>query len=260
MIKEPNKARQADSAASPSLHLRQWRGAAALGRSTMKLRVAATIFCLWVGLPIHAQQTQSEFTAPSGQHSIKLIPASTESEPDRGELKLCAGQKILASYTVIGYITEVFWSPEDKYVALENRWANGGDYVWVFHLNDGAVVKRPDELQSDPQVAYGLNALIQRIKQKLPEYKKGGFYKRTTHFVSWKSASDFELESIVGFTHVGDSYADVLDTYHISKTRLSLLDSKIEKKEMNSSNNSRQTDSGASPFPKLRHWPGAAAL
>ena len=60
-------------------------------------------------------------------------------------LELRSGSKVIANYPTTGYLLEVHWSPNLRFVAVNNRRANSGDYLWVLSLKDGAVVKRPDD-------------------------------------------------------------------------------------------------------------------
>src|SRR5262249_26313243 len=55
--------------------------------------------------------------------------------------------KAIASYPTYGYLLDVYWDDTGKYVAVNNRRANAGDYVWVFSLPDGKCLKQADSQQ-----------------------------------------------------------------------------------------------------------------
>src|SRR5207249_4302295 len=60
-------------------------------------------------------------------------------------LVLSTNRKPLTKVATYGYISTVQWSPDGSYVAVNNRRGNSGDYIWVFHLPDGEVLKRPGD-------------------------------------------------------------------------------------------------------------------
>jgi hypothetical protein len=57
-----------------------------------------------------------------------------------------AGKEIARQKTV-GYLLNVFWDDTGRYVAINNRRANAGDYVWIFSLPDGKCIKTADSGQ-----------------------------------------------------------------------------------------------------------------
>jgi hypothetical protein len=59
-----------------------------------------------------------------------------------------SGKQYVAKYRTEGYLIDAFWSPDGRYVAVDNRRANSGDYLWVFRLPDGRSIKMPVDAQS----------------------------------------------------------------------------------------------------------------
>ena len=57
------------------------------------------------------------------------------------------GKQYVAKYPTEGYLIDAFWSPDGRYVAVDNRRANSGDYLWVFRLRDGHAIKMPVDAQ-----------------------------------------------------------------------------------------------------------------
>ena len=68
---------------------------------------------------------------------------------------------------------DTFWSPEGRYVAVVNRRANSGDYLWVFSLGDGRTVKKPVDTGSQGKAepdAYErlVKSLLDRVTERFP--------------------------------------------------------------------------------------------
>jgi hypothetical protein len=74
---------------------------------------------------------------------------ATAGHPDECTLRVSAGGKILAEFPTMGYLLDVLFSPDNAYVAVNNRRANAGDYLWVMSLRDGKPIKMPDDVAED---------------------------------------------------------------------------------------------------------------
>jgi hypothetical protein len=59
-------------------------------------------------------------------------------------LRVSLDRKKLMDLPTYGYFLEAFWSASGRYVAINNRRGNSGDYLWVIDLEKGQVVKHPD--------------------------------------------------------------------------------------------------------------------
>jgi hypothetical protein len=69
----------------------------------------------------------------------------TAGRPDESTLRVSAGGKTLAELPTMGYLMDVFFSPDNAHVAINNRRANAGDYLWVISLRTGKAIKMPDD-------------------------------------------------------------------------------------------------------------------
>ncbi len=49
----------------------------------------------------------------------------------------------------MGYLLNAFFSPDNAYVAINNRRANACDYLWVISLRNGKAIKMPDDVAAD---------------------------------------------------------------------------------------------------------------
>ena len=81
------------------------------------------------------------------QYCVQMIP--TPGQPDESTLRVSAGGTILAEFKTFGYLLDVFFSPDAAHVAINNRRANSGDYLWVIVLRNGQAIKMPDDLADD---------------------------------------------------------------------------------------------------------------
>jgi tricorn protease-like protein len=66
-----------------------------------------------------------------------------------------------ARFPTIGELQAVFWSPNGKYVAINNRRGESGDYLWVISTDTGSVIHKPDndlpmqhEIKNFPEYAH----------------------------------------------------------------------------------------------------------
>jgi hypothetical protein len=73
----------------------------------------------------------------------------TPGHPDQCTLGVTASGRTLAEFPTMGYLLDVFFSPDTQYAAINNRRGNSGDYLWVISLRDGQVIKMPDEIAED---------------------------------------------------------------------------------------------------------------
>jgi hypothetical protein len=61
------------------------------------------------------------------------------------EIEISVGGRILARLKTIGYLMDVKWSASGEFVAINNRRASSGDYLWVVSLSNGQVIRKPDD-------------------------------------------------------------------------------------------------------------------
>jgi hypothetical protein len=130
----------------------------------MYLKSACVIACAFAGLAqaLSAQTPQphavpaeegdqaiseDRLASPDGRFSVAIVhkPHPRGDELEQFTLELRSGAKVIANYPTTGYLLAVHWSPNVRLVAINNRRANSGDYLWVLSLKDGAAVKRPED-------------------------------------------------------------------------------------------------------------------
>ena len=100
-----------------------------------------------------SKKTNNESGPPSricsndNKYCVSMIP--TAGHPDECTLRVSAGGKKLGEFPTMGYLLNVFFSPDNAYVVINNRRANSGDYLWVISLRDGKAIKMPDDVAED---------------------------------------------------------------------------------------------------------------
>ena len=100
-----------------------------------------------------SQKSNNESGPPSqacssdSKYCVRIKPKA--GQPDECTLRVSAGGKVLANFPTMGYLLGVFFSPDNAYVAINNRRANSGDYLWVISLRDGKAIKMPDDVAEE---------------------------------------------------------------------------------------------------------------
>ena len=89
----------------------------------------------------------SKVCSSDSEYCVQMVP--TPGQPDEATLRLSAGGKTLAEFPTMGYLLDVFFSPDNAHVAINNRRANAGDYLWVISLHDGRAIKMPDDVAEE---------------------------------------------------------------------------------------------------------------
>ena len=89
----------------------------------------------------------SQVCSRDSKYCVAMI--ATVGHPDECTLRVSAGGKRLKEFPTMGYLLDVFFSPDNAHVAINNRRANAGDYLWVISLRDGTARKMPDDVAED---------------------------------------------------------------------------------------------------------------
>ena len=86
-------------------------------------------------------------TSPDGVYSIRIIEERTPggSVIENFTITLFKQGNAISKQPTTGYLMTAYWSTDGKYLAVNNRRGNAGDYVWIFALPSGEVLKRPDD-------------------------------------------------------------------------------------------------------------------
>lgn len=106
-------------------------------------------------------------------------------------LKLTAHGKEILKLPTHGYILSAFWSPDGKYVAINNRRDNSGDYLWVISMTNGKVVKAPDEIPAE--------VFADRAARTFPQTSVRNFRKYFNLAKGWTGGDKLKVESSLFF-------------------------------------------------------------
>lgn len=187
-----------------------------------RLAGLALFFLAWIVLSRHSAAQQSELTSPNGQYNIRIVYQSLpHADPIYGDctLVLSKRERAILKLPTTGYLINAFWSPDGKYVAVNNRRGNSGDYVWLLSLNYGRPLKKPDDESC---------ALPRRkITQICPECDEGSFDKDLTIAKGWKSSNELAVETRWRFYKVALIMRHAV--YKISGHRLLLVEEQVTK-------------------------------
>lgn len=171
-------------------------------------------------LTTHSSAQASELTSPNGRYTLRIVEKSLpHADPVYGNatLVLSKRDRTLSKVPTTGYLISALWSPDGKYVAVNNRRGNSGDYVWVFSLADGRRLKKPD----DDSVSFPLS----KITKIYPDCNEGSFDRDLTIAKTWKPGNELEIEMRWRF------YKTALivrhGVYRISAHKLVLVDEQL---------------------------------
>lgn len=148
-------------------------------------------------------------------YSVRMLPvAQPNSDPQSGLFTLAVDKKKLAlsHRPTEGYIIDVFWSPGERYVAVDNRRANSGDYVWVFSLPRGSVIKAPDESCGD--------AAVDRALEAFPGLQAEDFAKCWNFATGWQGPMELEIRTKLVFFGRNEATIARTATYRVEGGRL----------------------------------------
>ena len=114
-------------------------------RLCISVAIALTILPLVRGIAA-GEEPPEELYSPDHRYSISILHSTSPgSDPNDAFFTIAvrSGDRYISKYPTEGYLIDAFWSPDGKYVAVDNRRANSGDYLWVFRLKDGRAIKMP---------------------------------------------------------------------------------------------------------------------
>jgi hypothetical protein len=88
-----------------------------------------------------------EICSRDNNYCVKILPKPKH--PDERTLFVSSKGHVLAQFATMGYLLDVFYSADNRYVAINNRRANAGDYLWVISLRDGQPLKIPEDVATE---------------------------------------------------------------------------------------------------------------
>jgi hypothetical protein len=111
-----------------------------------RLLPAITFVALFSAAIAAEDQPPQELYSPNHRYSVRILSSALPGA-DRYDgfftIAVCRDEQYMAKYPTVGFLLDAFWSPDKKYVAVDNRRANSGDYLWMFRLRDGRAIRMP---------------------------------------------------------------------------------------------------------------------
>jgi hypothetical protein len=181
------------------------------------IRRSLVLVAIAVAFAARGQEGSSKetFSSPSAKYNIRMLQRPVEGSAgwNKGAtLAIFLGEQLLSKFPTDGYIGDVFWSPGEQYVAVNNRLANQGDYVWVFSLADGKALKAPGEIPGE--------VFADRATRKFPEASLENFVKYWNVAKGWKSGNELETRTRLIFRGLSGAAIDRAAIYRIVGDRL----------------------------------------
>ena len=98
-----------------------------------------------------ADKSDKQACTSDKSYCVSIVEKKLAKAPQTEDWQLVVENhgKAVARYPTFGYLLDVYWSPDQKYVAVNNRRANGGDYLWIISLPEGKALKMPNDLAED---------------------------------------------------------------------------------------------------------------
>ena len=150
-------------------------------------------------LPNEFKSGPDRILSPDGSSAVTLVHKALPGVNPNLEhftLELSTGGKVVQRCPTYGYLIGAKWSPDNKYVAVNNRRGNAGDYVWVFSVADGKVLKAPNDEMS--------LVFADRAARKFPDVSTDDLDKDVTVATRWTKSGEVELQSCLPFKNLDD--------------------------------------------------------
>ena len=163
---------------------------------------------------------------PDKQYCVDIVEQKLPGAPESEDRTLILQHKgrVLARYPTFGYVLNIYWSPHLRYVALNNRRANSGDWLWVISLADGKVIKMPRDLAEElHKERLGLpnidDAGLGEITKKFSQCAGDGIHHEYLVATSWQSDNELRVLCEVTCFHF-DDFIDAGNVYLIRGGRM----------------------------------------
>ncbi len=123
---------------------------------------------------------------------------------------------------------------DGRYVAVDNRHANSGDYLWVFSLSDGRTIKKPVDTgpqgKAEPDAYERLvKSLLDPVTERFPALNATHFLKLFVFAHGWTKSSELQVKTYLGFDNLEHQIVAICETYQIKDDKLILRNMKIQK-------------------------------
>ena len=181
----------------------------------------------------------TELCSNDNNYCVKIIDASLPDKSSKGRivtdypesedrtLALLSKGQVVAQYPTFAYLLNAFWSPDNTYVAVNNRRANAGDYLWILSLPDGGAIKVPEDLapkQERKRMAIDDRKVMKEITRRFPNCTENSLRKGWLKARSWKSANELIVREEFRFLDPPSTVLVTVDEiYRVSADRFERL-------------------------------------
>lgn len=158
---------------------------------TGKIAVIIVVaFCVSL---IVTPQAAAQLKSPNQTASVEIVETPLPGADPREDfftLILRRDGRIISRFPTYGYLLDAYWSSDMNYLAVNNRRANSGDYVWVFSLQTGKALKKPDDRT-------GVSLL--QVARKFSDCNEDTFESAVTVTKGWLSPTRLNIETRLSF-------------------------------------------------------------
>ena len=209
-------------------------------RPLLFLVATATSISLFITVDLAASKPEYQPPkpcTPDKQYCVEITERKLPGSPELEDATLILRHKgrVLARYPTFGYLLNIYWSPHLRYVALNNRRANSGDWLWVISLADGKVIKMPTDLAEElHKKMLGApdadDAGLREITEKFSQCAGEGIHHEYLLAMSWQSDDELRVFCEVTCFHF-DDIIEAENVYRITGSRMILQSRKIETRQ-----------------------------
>ena len=193
-----------------------------------------TIVLSIVGGVLRAQEMPPrELCSPDQQYCVTVLDTALPGADPQDEFFTIAvkhGDRFLSKHGTMGYLLSAFWSPDGKYVAVNNRRANSGDYLWVFRLRDGQPLKVPADAGPKRLASYYAkqqDEALQHICRDYHDLTPNDLNKMFLEASAWTLAGELKVETDYSFWKKG--HVIVSHKFKVSGDKLIVTYEQIER-------------------------------
>lgn len=167
----------------------------------MRLTIFASTAAFLLAVNSHSvaqSEPPKKISSPDGKYTVQIVDKALPGADslDDFTLIISGNGKALVKVPTYGYLTAAHWSSDGKYVAVNNRRGNSGDYVWVFDLQSGKALKQPDDKNGEAWE----KAAAEAVHKELPSASEDSLVRDWVTAQGWK---DGQLQFVVRSVYRG---------------------------------------------------------
>jgi hypothetical protein len=166
----------------------------------------------------------SEISSPDRVYSVQILhTALPGSDSYIGFYTITVSRlgTVFSKYATEGYLLEAFWATDGKFVAVNNRRSNSGDYLWIFRLSDGKALRVPNDDEAP--------SFVSRVQAKFHELSNKSFNRRYTLARGWETSRQLRVRTNLEFFNLDQAEIQIDQVCSIEGEKLSVVKETITK-------------------------------